>query len=485
MKAGLTDSTCEWRFRLFPKGRPWLAVAGGALLFLLTNAMGTRAATLINYEQIYAFPGGPADGEYLYDSVIEGRDGRLYGATVNGGPTDGGLVFAMNKDGSGYVILHHFRGSPTNGLSPWGGVIQGSDGRLYGATRHGGTFDGGTVFSLATNGTGFAIVRSFATNATDGAFPLNSVIEGGDGRLYGRTLSGGANDGSVIFALNRNGSGYTMLHTFNSRLPDFTDSYSGLIEGSDGALYGTTFNDGAFGKGSLFRLKEDGSGLQTLHDFQDDGTDGGFPYGTVHEASDGVLYGATSGGGPDDSGTLYRVNRDGTGYAVLRDFTPNNDEGYLPVAPPVEGPGGLLYGTTYYGGAAGVGTIYQVRKDGSGFAFLYEFKDDDMDGWQPNGPMIRGSDGAMYGTTFYGSGAVFASVFRIKPLALRGEKSSGGFAVRVEGFPGPRYVLDASDSLPASWVPIATLTNVNGTATWLDSTSTATNRFYRARVLNP
>src|SRR5688572_18953608 len=205
---------------------------------------------------------------------------------------------------------------------------------------------------------------------------MNSAIEGSDGRLYGRTISGGANNGSAIFGMNRQGTDYLVLHSFNSTLPDFEDSYSGLIEGSDGMLYGTTFEDGAFNGGSVFRLNKNGTGFQTLHDFEATATDGGFPYGSVTESSDGVLYGTTSEGGPDDYGTLYRVNRDGTGYSVLRYFTPDDNQGYLPVAPPVEGPGGLLYGTTYFGGFGDVGTIYRTRNDGSGFTFLYEFQVD-------------------------------------------------------------------------------------------------------------
>ena len=464
-----------------------LSVAYPGLLILhlmLLNAAETWAADLIGYQQLHAFHGGPSDGESLYDAVIEGSDGRLYGATVKGGPEDGGLVFAMNKDGSGSTILHFFGVSPTNGLSPWGGVIQGSDGRLYGATRRGGTTDSGTVFRINTNGTGFTIVRSFTTNANDGAYPLNSVIEGSDGRLYGRTLSGSTTNDTAIFGLNKDGSGYAVLHIFNSSLTD-SDSYSGLVQGSDGRLYGTTFDEGALTNGSVFSLNKDGTDFQTLHSFEDTLADGGFPYGTVHEGSDGALYGTTSEGGPDDFGTLYKVNRDGTGYRVLRYFSATNNEGYLPVAPPVEGPGGLLYGTTYYGGTADAGTIYRVAKDGSGFAFLYDFQDDGRDGWEPNGPMIRGSDGALYGTTFYGSGPVLGSVFRIKPPALQGEKNSGGFTVRLEGFTGCLYGLDVADSLPPAWTQVAVLTNLTGTVAWPEPAPLANQRFYRARALNP
>src|SRR6266496_2689425 len=181
-----------------------LLIAGwviGRLIFAV--ATEARATDSVGYEQLHAFDRSAGDGEYLYDSVIEGKDGRLYGTTLNGGPEDGGLVFGLNKNGSGYTVLHHFGYGATNGLSPWGTVIQGSDQKLYGATRHGGTFDAGIIFSITTSGTGFTVVRNFTTNQNDGGYPLNTVIEGNDGRLYGRTSSGGTNDGSSIFGLNK------------------------------------------------------------------------------------------------------------------------------------------------------------------------------------------------------------------------------------------------------------------------------------------
>src|SRR6266576_2461455 len=217
----------------------WLlagALVIGQLIF--ADATEVRATDSVGYEQLHAFRRSAGDGEFLYDSVIEGKDGRLYGTTLNGGPEDGGLVFALNKDGSGYAVLHNFGYGVTNGLSPWGNVIEGSDGTLYGATREGGSNNAGTVFNLNKDGTGFGIVRSFATNANEGAYPLNSVIQASDGILYGRTSAGGTNDGNSIFRLNTNGTGYLVLHSFNGNLRFDGDSYSGLIEGSDGKLYG-------------------------------------------------------------------------------------------------------------------------------------------------------------------------------------------------------------------------------------------------------
>jgi uncharacterized repeat protein (TIGR03803 family) len=468
--------------------RKWLrfALGGWLLLSMLAWSAGiARADSFVGYEQLHASLGGTNDFEFLFDSVIEGSDGRLYGAGVNGGSDDGGMVFAMNKDGSGYTNLHSFTVSTNDGLSPWGGVIEASDGKLYGATRAGGTNGNGTVFCLNKDGSGFAIRYNFDTNANSGAFPLNGVIEARDGKLYGRTCSGGTSNGNAIFRLNKDGSDYALLHSFEVNLLYAGDSFSGLVEGSDGKIYGTTFNEGTNSKGSIFRMEKDGSGFETLHDFMDNSSDGGFPFGPVYESSDGKLYGTASEGGQMDWGIIYKLNRDGSGYEVIHHFKAASGPGNLPVAPPVEGPGGLLYGTTYFSGTAQTGAIYRVGKDGGDFQFLYEFQDNNVDGAEPNGKLLRGSDGALYGTTFSGSGPVYGSVFCIKPFALRYELNTNGFNLHCDGFVSHQYAIEATGSFPPWWTQVATVTNLTGTVDWLDPSATSGCQFYRARVLNP
>ncbi|TAL03363.1 MAG: hypothetical protein EPO07_06360 [Verrucomicrobia bacterium] len=469
-------------------GRRARALACGVwLLTLFTVPLTASAQWPVLYEQLHASLGGSNDFEFLFDGVIEGSDGRLYGAGVNGGSADdGGMIFSMNKDGSGYTNLHSFMLSTNDGLSPWGGVIEASDGKLYGATRAGGTNGNGTIFRLNPDGSDFTLLYCFDTNLNNGAFPLNSVIEGSDGKLYGRTCSGGTSNANTIFRLNKDGSDYEMLHSFTVNLLYGGDAFSGLIEGSDGKLYGTTFYEGAIGRGSVFRMNKDGSGFETLHSFLDNATDGGFPFGPVWESNDGVLYGSTSEGGPADDGTLFKMNRDGSGYQVLQTFNSVNGLGYLPVAPPVEGPGGLLYGTTYYSGINQTGTIYQMRKDGGDFQFLYEFQNNGTDGTEPNGPLLHASDGALYGTTFYGSGLVYGSIFRIKPIALTAENSTNGFAVHCDGFVGHQYEIQSTDASLTNWSPVATVTNLTGTVDWYDPGNyTNSCQFFRARILNP
>jgi uncharacterized repeat protein (TIGR03803 family) len=169
---------------------------------------------------------------------------------------------------------------------------------------------------------------------------------------------------------------------------------------------------------------------------------------------------------------------------VLKHFTANGTEGYLPVAAPVEGPGNLLYGSTYFGGVDDAGTLYSVRKDGSGFTQLHDFLSSNLDGIQPNAPLLRGSDGALYGTTYIGGGFIYGTVFRIKPVALRLEKSQAGTAVHFQGFAGHRYALESSDGMPAVWTEAGNVTNLTGNAVWIDE-SPGTNRFFRARIIEP
>src|SRR5256714_11444149 len=207
-----------------------------ALVFSLS--MSARAIDLVAFQSIHDFKRSASDGEYLNEPITEGSDGLLYGAAVNGGgPDDGGIVFRMEKSGANYQILHAFGPlSTTNGVSPWGGVIEGNDGLLYGATREGGAELVGTIYSLTKDGGDFKMVFSFSTNGAAGRFPMNSVIQGKDGRIYGKTLSGGVGDGATIFGVNTDGSDFRSLHSFEHNEAARTIAYSGLIEGSDGMV---------------------------------------------------------------------------------------------------------------------------------------------------------------------------------------------------------------------------------------------------------
>src|SRR5690348_4767330 len=165
---------------------------------------------------------------------------------------------------------------------------------------------------------------------------------------------------------------YQLLKTFEGRGGNPTS----LIQGSDEELYGTLEYGGQKGEGVLFRLNKDASEYRSLHDFTGyrGGEDGSGPEGII-EGNDGVLYGTTRTGGhplapeyPTGSGTLFKVNNDGSGYAVLHRFPETVEDGVAPCGGLVLGPDGALYGTTQEGGTNKFGTVFRLSRNGAGYA---------------------------------------------------------------------------------------------------------------------
>ena len=160
-----------------------------------------------------------------------GQDGRIYGALSAGGNRGAGAVFKMNRDGSNIQVLHNFPSEAGDGLAPTA-LFEGSDGILYGATNNGGVgTNNGILFKLNKDGSGYVRIRSFAT-LSEGSSP-NTLLEGTNGFLYGTTVLGGSSGKGVIFRSNKDGSGFTILRSVTS-----SDGYNlrGLLEGPGGLL---------------------------------------------------------------------------------------------------------------------------------------------------------------------------------------------------------------------------------------------------------
>ena len=159
---------------------------------------------------------------------------------------------------------------------------------------------------------------------------------------------GGAYGCGAAFRVGKDGSGFILLRSFTCSTDGGLGGYC-LIEGSDGALYGTTTSYGNAGAGTAFRISKDGSEFNVLKSFDDPLTDGANPNSMLFEDGDGVLYGTTYFGGTYGYGTVYRLNKDGSGFAVLKSFDLATDGG-LVVADLCEGSDGALYGTARDGG---------------------------------------------------------------------------------------------------------------------------------------
>ncbi len=242
------------------------------------------------------------------------------------------------------------------------------------------------MYKVGKDGSAFAVLHAFdaitspASSSTivnvDGAHPRSGLVESA-GYFYGTANAGGANGQGTIYRLRFDGSEFSVLHVFTTpTVPsdgtvavnvDGSGPQSGLTDGDDGLLYGTTTVGGANGLGVLYSLSPDGAVRTTLHDFTNEG--GSQPIGNLLLASDGKLYGTTTAGGTTSSGAastlgvVYSIARDGTGYTQLHSFdnvTGANGNGTM-----VELNATEFAGTTTNGGRCGNGTIFRLSLAGT------------------------------------------------------------------------------------------------------------------------
>src|SRR2546422_3981714 len=202
-----------------------------------------------------------SDAAVPFCHLIEGTDGAMYGTTVAGGISNSGAVFMLRRDGSGYATLKNFLGA--DGAGPYGDLVEGTNGALYGTTYAGGSSNFGTVFRLNKDGSNFSVLHNFLGGA-DGKNPRGALIKGTDAALYGSTVFSDSTTRGTVFKLDEDGNNYTVLHNFTGSPTDGQQIESKLLQGTDGALYGTTGYGGSGFVGTVFKLNTDGSGYTLL-----------------------------------------------------------------------------------------------------------------------------------------------------------------------------------------------------------------------------
>jgi uncharacterized repeat protein (TIGR03803 family) len=297
---------------------------------------------------IYSFEGN-GDGVNPAAGLIQASDGNLYGTTASGG-TDGlGTVFKVTLAGA-ETVIHDFSGIP-DGDYPVAGLIQASDGNLYGTTERGGQEGQGSIFEVTLGGVE-SVFYSFATKSDDGLGPLSAVLQDSDGDFYGTTVNGGADGPGAVYAITPAGV-ETIIYSFTGASGETPEA--SLIQGSDGSLYGTT----DYGNpGAVFSLTPAGA-LKFIYLF-DGPPDGSSPISSLIQLTDGNFYGTTGGGGTHaKSGIIFKVTPSGH-ETILHDFGGSGD-GRNPAAGLIQGSDGNLYGTTESGGASGFGTVFRIK----------------------------------------------------------------------------------------------------------------------------
>jgi uncharacterized repeat protein (TIGR03803 family) len=260
------------------------------------------------------------------NAALASSGAMVFGTTTTGGVAANGTIFAVTTNGANFTVLHDFTlldsqaGTNTDGASPQGGVILSGD-KLYGVASAGGAGGCGVIFSIGTNGANFATLHSFSPLApltgtnTDGAFPLGGLVLS-NATLYGTTISGGSGGGGTIFSVQTNGGGFAVWHDFAAVDPvtktnaDGASPCAALLLSSN-VLYGTASAGGAGAAGTVFSLNLVGAQFAALRSFSavaNNGTnaDGAFPVAPVTRVGN-TLYGTTFAGGPGAVGTVFGV----------------------------------------------------------------------------------------------------------------------------------------------------------------------------------
>jgi uncharacterized repeat protein (TIGR03803 family) len=264
--------------------------------------------------------------------------------------------------------------------------------------------------ALGVSGAGaqtYSDIHDFAALTLDSPLYSGILAQGRDGNLYGATPSGGTLGFGGVFKITPTGT-YSVIYNFDGTAHGKTPR-SGLTLGTDGSVYGTTWQGGTSNYGNIFQITSAGV-LTVLHNFSY--SDGGNPYSPPIQGTDGNYYGATEAGGTG-SGTVYKITSSGT-FTSLHSFS--FAECATPIAPLIQGADGNFYGICNTGGAAGGdGSVVKITAAGV-VTVMYSF--DFTHGSHPNGPLVQGTDGNFYGTTSGGGTLDGGVVFKLTPAKV-------------------------------------------------------------------
>ena len=437
------------------------------------------------------------DGLVPQAGLVQGTDGNFYGTTDRGGSTylspgdpGSGTVFRITPAGS-VTILHSFLDGSVvqDGASPTAPLIQGTDGNFYGTAPSGGIAFG-TIFKMTPGGV-VTIMHKFGDGSTvlDGGRPGAPLVQGTDGNFYGTAPLGGKDGYGTAFKMTPAGI-LTTLHSFLNDGKDGRYPQSGLVQGPNGAFYGTTNQGGTAGYGTIYKMTPSGS-VTILHNFAD-GSVPGDGYGPGGQnmivGSDGNLYGTTASDflGGEYAGVVYKITPTGT-YSILHHFVYGAaDDAGRSFSPLVKDSSGVMYGVSFGGGVEGNGTVFRINLAGE-VSVLHSFPSENQgkDGANPVGGVIVGKDGNIYGTTIHGGTAQYGVVFRVVPPKLQtitfpaiGSLSSGTIlplgATATSGLPVGYTIVSGPATVSGNKL------TVNGTGTVKITASQAGDGIYAA-----
>jgi uncharacterized repeat protein (TIGR03803 family) len=409
----------------------WSGVSRACFVMVVV-AMVANVSWAAGYRRVYSFSGG-LDGRDPATHITFDAAGNAYGTTAAGGEFDFGTVFQLTPSGDTWVqtVIYSFTAG-NDGYDPHGGVTLGPDGSLYGTAVAGGNAGScegngcGVVYKLTLDGGQWFLttIHNFK-GGKDGAGPGSRVVFDAAGNLFGTTPRGGTHDMGTIFTMTPNPGGTwtkRILHNFTGGKDGATGSMGDLLLDAAGNIYGVTEQGGANGLGNVYKLTRSPSGhwtFTTLYPFRGM-PDGANPYGGLIWDAAGNLYGTTYFGGTAGMGTTFQLTTGPNGKwqeNILYNFLGDTD-GSLPTATLIFDKAGRLFGTTSAGGrpSCDCGTVFKLSlSNGAWNEKIIHFFGKGFDGYAPNYGLSFDAAGNLYGATPAGGTSRTGMIFKFTP----------------------------------------------------------------------
>jgi len=391
-----------------------LMLASAGLLYGMTSQGG-----LHSHGTIYAYDtaanvltkkfdfSGSADGSFPLGSLIEATNGLLYGMTVEGGNTDGGVLFEYNPSSGALTKKIDFVGG-TQGLHPYGSLFQASNGKLYGTTEQGVAGFGGLFeYDIASGNLSTAVTFDGRWSGNGGS-SRTTLMQASDGKLYGMNSLGGSALRGVLFSYDPIAGGYQVRVNFEFEHGSGRWPFASLVQGANGKLYGTTYSGGENNSGVLFEYDITKGVYTKKADF----TNITNPSENMVLASNGKLYGLTRYGGTENVGAIFEYDPSTNSLNKKIDFQAIHGQ---PTGALIQVPNGKMYGVATTSSASfGNAILFEYDPASNAFAKKVDFNRV-VEGNVPSGTLLY-SDGKIYGFMRYGGANNLGTLFQFDPV---------------------------------------------------------------------
>jgi uncharacterized repeat protein (TIGR03803 family) len=332
-----------------------------------------------------------AIGVYPCGNLCKAANGKYYGMTYMGGKYNEGVLFEWDQLTNTYTKKLNFNQSEY-GRYPRGSLIQCNNGKLYGMTHNGGENDKGVLFEWDPNTDTYTKKFDFDGNIK-GSYPCGSLLQAKNGKLFGMTEYGGANDKGVIFEYDIEKNSYLKKIDFNGA-ENGKWPYGSLIEDGDGKLYGLTENGGTYENGVLFEWDPINDIYTKKIDFNDTSM-GSYPFGSLMLANNEKMYGMTNSGGLYDCGVLFEWDPVTNVFTKKIDLN-GTEKGSGFKGSLFQADNNKIYGMTYVGGINNDGVLFEWDPKTDTYTKKIDFNELENGFWH-SGSFIQLSNGNLYG----------------------------------------------------------------------------------------